>query len=157
MPSVRNFTLAAVLLAGLGLALPALSAPEGGFGHGLMGWQKIHDQLNVTTSQQVLWDAAVAASKSAHDTVRQNHQQLHQAVQAELAKDPPDLAALAAQHDSVRQANQAALLQARNAWLQVYASLTADQKTIVKNFLLTRLQRMEKFREHMKHRMMPNG
>src|SRR5207245_11775218 len=91
MPSVRNFTLAAVLLAGLGLALPALSAPEGGFGHGLMGWQKIHDQLNVTTSQQVLWDAAVAASKSAHDTVRQNHQQLHQAVQAEPAKDPPDL------------------------------------------------------------------
>src|SRR2546423_14872678 len=151
-------TLVAGLL-GLGMAVPALSQPaHGHFGGGFMGLGKIKDQLNLTTSQQVQWDAAVAQAKAAHATMQQNHQQLKQAMQAELAKPEPDLAAVAALSYSLRQGGQAARQQVRNAWLQLYATFSPEQKAVVKAALIARFQHMEKFKQHMKDRMtQPNG
>jgi len=153
----RTISLILGLAAGLGLAVPAMSAPDGAFGHGLMGLQRIKDQLNLTTSQQVQWDAAMAQAKSARDAMRQSHLQLRQALQAELAKAEPDLAAVAALHDSLQPANVAARQQARNAWLQLYSTFSLEQKTVVKNALMTKLQRMERFREHMRDHFTPHG
>jgi hypothetical protein len=62
-------------------------------------------QLNLNTSQQQRWDAVAAQAKAGHETARANFAQVNAALQAELAKTEPDLAAVAATADSMRQRN----------------------------------------------------
>jgi hypothetical protein len=142
---------ALVLAAGLtGLALTAWAqAPGHGMHDPLAVLQRIQAKLNLNTSQQQQWDAAVAQSKTAHDAIRANFQQLKAATQAELAKPDPDLAALATLSDQVQQQNIAQRKQARAAWLALYATFTADQKTTVRDAINARMARMETFRQRM--------
>ena len=112
----------------------------------------LKSQLNLNTSQQVMWDNAVAAGKAARDNARANRQAMHDALKSELAKAEPDLAAVAAAADTARDAGAAAQRQARGAWLNLYGTFTPEQKSVVKNALQTRLSRMEQFREKMKER-----
>ena len=60
-------------------------------------------QLNLNTSQQAMWDNAVAAGKAARESARANMQKVHDALTAELAKAEPDLAAVAAAADDARE------------------------------------------------------
>ena len=66
----------------------------------------VKGQLNLNTSQQLMWDNAVAQTKAAHDAGRANMQKVHDALTAELAKPEPDLAAVAAVADSAQTSNQ---------------------------------------------------
>ena len=109
-------------------------------------------ELNLNTSQQAMWDNAVAAGKAARDNARASHQQLRNTVTAELAKAEPDLAAVAAASDAARDAAAASHRQVRAAWLNLYSTFTPDQKAVVKNAIQQRLTRMEQFREKMKQR-----
>lgn len=126
--------------------------------HGAMGGDVVmaiaglKAQLNLNTSQQVMWDNAVAAGKAARDSGRANRQKVHDTLTAELAKPEPDLAAVAAAADAARDAGAATHRQVRDAWLNLYATFTPDQKTIVKNAIQDRLTRMEAFREKMLQR-----
>jgi len=87
-----------------GLALTAWAqAPGRGMHDPLAVPQEIQAKLNLNTSQQQQWDAAIAQSKAAHDAIRANFQQLKAATQAELAKSDPDLAALASLSDQSQQ------------------------------------------------------
>jgi phosphoenolpyruvate-protein kinase (PTS system EI component) len=142
---------ALVLAAGLtGLALTAWAqAPGHGMHDPLAVLQRIQAKLNLNTSQQQQWDAAVAQSKTAHEAIRANFQQLKAATQAEVAKPDPDLAALATLSDQVQQQNIAQRKQARAAWLALYATFTADQKTTVRDAINARMARMETFRQRM--------
>jgi len=142
---------ALVLAAGLaGLALTAWAqAPGHGMHDPLSVLQRIQAKLNLNTSQQQQFDAAVAQSKTAHEAIRANFQQLIAATQAELAKPDPDLAALATLSDQVQQQNIAQRKQARAAWLALYATFTADQKTTVRDAINARMARMDAFRERM--------
>jgi len=142
---------ALVLAAGLaGLALTAWAqAPGHGMHDPLSVLQRIQAKLNLNTSQQQQFDAAVAQSKTAHEAIRANFQQLKAATQAELAKPDPDLAALATLSDQVQQQNIAQRKQARAAWLALYATFTADQKTTVRDAINARMARMDAFRERM--------
>jgi len=142
---------ALVLAAGLaGLALTAWAqAPGHGMHDPLSVLQRIQAKLNLNTSQQQQFDAAVAQSKTAHEAIRANFQQLKAATQAELAKPDPDLAALATLSDQVQQQNIAQRKQARAAWLALYATFTADQKTTVRDAINARMARMEAFRQRM--------
>jgi Spy/CpxP family protein refolding chaperone len=141
-------------LAGAALSLPALAQHHGGggFGFGFFGMGKIKSQLNLSPDQQTQWDALTAQMKSARQAMRQNHQQLHQALQAELAKPEPDLAALATLGDSLRQQSQATHQQIRNGWLQLYATFTPSQKAVVKDAMLQRMQKMQQFHDKMMSR-----
>jgi len=112
--------------------------------------QRAHDQLNLNSSQQVAWDSAVAASKAAHEAMRTQHQRLHAALTAELAKPQPDFAAVAAIADDVAQQDRTLRVNARNAWLNVYANLSPEQKTTVRDLIATRLARMQEFRNKMR-------
>lgn len=154
--TLRTFVVLAAVVSGLAFSLPVASRGGADGPPWFMGLHQIKDQLNLTPSQQTQWDAAVAASKSAHATIRTGREQIKQALQTELVKTEPDLVAVAALADSLRPADEAARQQARNAWLQLYATFSVEQKTAVKNFILTRMQRMERFREQMKHDL-PNG
>jgi protein CpxP len=137
-----------------GLALTAWAqAPGRGMHDPLMVPQEIQAKLNLNTSQQQQWDAAVAQSKAAHDAIRANFQQLKAATQGELAKSDPDLAALASLSDQLQQQNIAQRTQARAAWLALYGTFSADQKTTVKDAINAKMARMDAFRQRMQNRL----
>ena len=140
-----------------GIALTAWAqAPGRGMRGPLAVPQEIQAKLNLNTSQQQQWDAAIAQSKAAHDAIRANFQQLKAATQAELAKSDPDLAALASLSDQLQQQNIAQRQQARAAWLALYGTFSADQKTTVKDAINARMARMDAFRQRMLDRL-PGG
>jgi Spy/CpxP family protein refolding chaperone len=125
--------------------------PRGG-GDILMSIAALKGQLNLNTSQQAMWDNAVAAGKAARQSARGNMQKVHDTLTTELAKAEPDLAAVAAASDSVQSANAAAHQQVRSAWLNLYNTFTPDQKAVVKASLQKRVAKMEQMREKMLQR-----
>ena len=167
----RTFRLAAfaasAVLALTGAA--ALAQPFGGPGHGpgpghggggmdierVLG--AVKGQLNLNTSQQLQWDNAVAQTKSAHETGRAGMQKVHDAMAAELAKPEPDLAAVAAVADSVHTSNQTLRQGVRAQWLQIYATFSPAQKTVVRDALAKQMARMESMAARMKAHMQGGG
>lgn len=155
----RLTAIAAVALigaTGIAGAQPFHHGPRGG-GDFLMGFAGVKDQLNLNTSQQAMWDNAVAAGKAARESARGNMQKVHDTLTAELAKAEPDLAAVAAASDAAHSANAAARAQVRSAWLNLYGTFTPDQKAVVKAAIQQRLTRMEQFREKMQQRHSRGG
>ena len=150
---IRNVTLAVALAvsAGSALAQPAMGHHRGG-GDFAMAIAALKGQLNLNTSQQQMWDSAVAASQAARSATRANLQSLHDAARAELAKAEPDLASLSAQADAAQAKNVAARHQARDAWLALYATFTPDQKAVVRDTLASRMARMEQMRQKFQER-----
>ena len=155
---------ATAVLALAGVA--AIAQPAGGPGHGpghpggmeveqILG--SVKGQLNLNTSQQLMWDNVVAQTRAAHATGRANMQKVHDAMTAELAKPEPDLAALAAVADGVHAGNQALRQSVRNQWLQLYATLSMDQKAIVRDALAKQLARMETMGARMREHMQQGG
>src|ERR1700682_3909817 len=137
-----------------GLALTVWAqAPGHGMHDPLAVLQRIQAKLNLNTSQQQQWDAAVVQSKAAHQPIRANFQQLKTATQAELAKADPDLAALATLSYQLQQQTIAQRQQARAGWLALCATFSADQKTTVKNAISARIARIEAYRERMNNRL----
>jgi hypothetical protein len=144
------------LIFAAGFAGVALQAWAQAPGHGMHDpfavLQRIQAKLNLNTSQQQQFDAAVAQSKTVHDAMRANFQQLKAATQAELAKADPDLAALASLADQVQQQNIAQRNQARAAWLALYGTFSAEQKATVRDAINARMARMDAFRQRMQDR-----
>ena len=139
-------------VAGVASAQPHHGHGGPGGGDFVMGIAALKGQLNLNTSQQAMWDNAVAAGKAARDSARASHQQMHATLTAELAKAEPDLAAVATAADAARDATAAQHRQVRAAWLNLYSTFTPDQKTVVKNALQQKLARMDQFREKMQQR-----
>jgi protein CpxP len=136
-----------------GIALQAWAqAPGHGMRDPLAVLQRIQAQLNLNTSQQQQWDAAVAQSKAARLVIRANFQQLKTATQAELAKADPDLAALATLSDQLQQQNIAQRQQARAGWLALYGTFSAEQKVTVRDAINARMARLDAFRQRMRDR-----
>jgi hypothetical protein len=137
---MKSSLFTAVLAAALCATMPALAQPlpEGLFA--MVG--NIKAQLNLNTSQQQQWDAVMAQSKAAREAARANFTQLHTALQAELAKSEPDLAAVAVVGDGVHQQNTALHKQARDAWLALYANFTREQKALVRDAIKAGLERL---------------
>ena len=142
---------AALSLSGAALAQPV---PHHGHGHGdfTMAIAALKGQLNLNTSQQTMWDSAVAQTKAARETGRGNFAKVKTAMSAELAKAEPDLAAVAAAADDVQAQNTALRKQVRGAWLALYATFTPDQKAVVRDSLRQRVAKMESFRQKMQER-----
>lgn len=166
----RTFRLAALAAAAV-LALTGVAAmaqPAGGHGpgpgHGPRAGIEIEyvlsalkGQLNLNTSQQLMWDNAVAQTKAAHTAGRANMQKVHDALAAELAKADPDLVAVAAVADNARTTNQTIRHGVRNQWLQIYGTFSPDQKAVVRDALSQRLARMDSIRAKMLEHMQKGG
>ena len=145
---------AALLAVGSHVAV-AQPGPGHGQGHGFAiehVLASLKSQLSLNTSQQVMWDNAVAHSKAARANARGSMEQVHAALNAELAKAEPDFAAVAAVTDQVQANNQAVRKQLRNEWLSLYATFSPAQKAVVRDAVKARVARMETFREKMKER-----
>jgi periplasmic protein CpxP/Spy len=154
--------LAAIAAATLiGLTGAAFAKPfhhdHGAGGDVVMSIIRLKSQLNLNTSQQTMWDNAVAAGKAARATSRTNMQKLHDTLATELAKPEPELAAVSTASDSARNANAALHAQVRDAWLNVYATFTPEQKTVVKNALSQHVAKMEQFHQKMLQRHSNGG
>jgi Spy/CpxP family protein refolding chaperone len=152
----KSVAAAVAVAASLGLAGVTLAQPHGHHGrhHGdvTMAIAALKDKLSLNTSQQAMWESAVAQSRSARESARANFGKVRTTLTAELAKAEPDLAAVAAASDEVQAANATLRQQARNAWLALYATFTPEQKAVVRDALQQRVARMERFRERMKER-----
>jgi hypothetical protein len=96
---------------------------------------KAKAQLNLNTSQQAQWDAAVALAKSAHSQEKTLHQGVKATSDSELAKTSPDLQTVAAASDDAQAKGLALHQSVRNAFLNVYANLSQDQQAMVANAL----------------------
>lgn len=142
-------------LAGTAFAQPAHHGRDGG--DLLMGIAALKSQLSLNTSQQTMWDNAVAASSAARDSVRTNMQKVHDAMATELAKAEPDLAAVAVVADASQASNQSLHRQVRAAWLNLYGTFTPDQKAVVKASLQKRMAKMEAMHEKMMQRHQQGG
>jgi hypothetical protein len=129
---------------------PGMHAMHGG-GEDMIGHliAKAKAQLNLNTMQQGMFDAAVAASKSARQAARTAHQSVHATLQAELAKPVPDLAAVAQAADAARQTAQTQQQAVRNQWLALYATFTPDQIAVVKTILQNHMAQADSFRQKM--------
>jgi len=146
---------ALTLGAGITLAQPGAHGPHGHGAHGDMIGGLIasaKDQLNLNTSQQQMFDAAVASTKTAHETGRSLHESVKNALDAELAKSEPDLAAVAAVSDGAQAQGQALRKSVRAQWLALYATFSPDQKAVVKQMIQGQMAKAESFREKMKER-----
>jgi Spy/CpxP family protein refolding chaperone len=159
----RQLAIAAAATAALALAAgPAAADPGQGMKHAAPGagfdqmiphlLANAKASLNLNTSQQLAWDNAVAATKSAHETGRANRQQLKTALAAELATAEPNLAAVAATADAVEQQNRTLRHQVRDQWLALYATFSPEQKAVVKSLIQERLAKAESFRERMREK-----
>jgi Spy/CpxP family protein refolding chaperone len=110
-------------------------------------------QLNLDTSQQLMFDTAVAHSKAAFESGRALRQKVKDAAQVQLAKPEPDLAAVAAVADEAEQQGRALRLSIRNDWLKLYAAFSPEQKAVVRDILQKKMGHAESFRERMHQRM----
>lgn len=156
----RLAAIAAAALIGFAGAASAQPFHHGHHGGGDVVMRSIaalKSQLNLNTSQQAMWDNAVAARKAARATSRTNLQNVHDTLTAELAKPELDLAAVASASDAARNANAALHTQVRGAWLNLYATFTPEQKAVVKNALSQRMAKMEQFRQKMRERHSQGG
>ncbi len=131
------YSLALAVLLGA-IAMPVLAHG----GSPLQMLKQIKSQLQLNTSQEQQWDAVVAQEKAAHATARASSAQVQAALQTELAKPEPDLAAVATLSDGVRQQNETLRKQTRDAWLALYANFTPEQKTLARDTIKTGLDRM---------------
>jgi hypothetical protein len=117
----------------------------------------VKGQLNLNTSQQLMWDNAAAQTKSARETGWASMQKVRAAMAAELAKTEPDLAAVAAVADGVHAGNQSLRQSVRAQWLQVYATFSPAQKAVVRDALAQQMAQMESRAARMKAHLQPGG
>ena len=130
-----------------GSAPPAHAKHMHGGGDPLVGTlMHLRGQLGLDSSQQTAWDNAVAQAKSARAQGATLRQGVKSAYQAEIAKDQPDMAAVAAAADSAQSQGQALRKTVRDAWLNVYANLNGTQKAMVAAALRDREAKVEAWR-----------
>lgn len=154
---LRRFAIAAALAVTLGAGAVTVAAqPMHGHGHDggdiVMTIARLKSQLNLDTSQQTLWDSAVAAGKSARSTMQANRENVRAVLNAELAKSEPDLAAVASAADHAQTQAMGLRRQVRDAWLALYNTFTPGQKAVVKTALQNRLARADSWRAKMQER-----
>jgi len=139
---------AAAVFASGAMAQPAYPhhGPRGG-GDVAMAIAALKGQLNLNSSQQMMFDNAVATSKAARDSGRANMGRVRDVLATELAKAEPDLAAVSAVADDVQAKNLALRHQVRDTWLALYATFSPDQKAVVRDALKNRMARMEQWRQ----------
>lgn len=151
---------AAALFALAGAAAYA-QGPHGHRGHHGAQFEQViaqvKDKLALNTSQQLMWDNAIASTKAARQAGRAERERVHAAMKAELAKPEPDLAAAAAAADQARANGQTLRNQVRGEWLNLYATFTPSQKLVVRDALAKRLDRLERFHGKMKERFDRHG
>ena len=112
-----------------------------GPGHMLEKAEALKKDLNLTASQQALWDIAAEKTRTVMQGARQSHQQTAENIKTQLASGNADLRALAAQMDAQRDAARAKHKEVRDAWLNLYDKLDTTQRAKVNAMLAQMMER----------------
>ena len=139
--SVRQAVRHLVLLAAL--ALPPLAALAHGPGHpggppplaAALLDDVLHASLGLTRAQETLWVTLDAHDAGLHALLESSREAIESLVASELAKTAPDLALIDTARAATRDAIDAAVTQVDGDALALYASLTAEQRAAVVNFV----------------------
>jgi hypothetical protein len=160
----KRITLALGLTCALLVGTVAVAMPPGPQGH-MAGdlfshMEALKKDLNLTDSQQALWDIAQTKSKATMEQMGSAHGGQMDKLRDALATGNADLRALARDQDAKHEAMHAAHMAARDAWLNLYDKLDAAQKAKVNAAIKKKLDRFagmqERMKEHM-HRAPPSG
>jgi Spy/CpxP family protein refolding chaperone len=158
-------TTAAVLALALGTvaSTAAFGSPGAPGGHGPQGpgggplgpqvIESLKAKLNLNAAQLQQFDQALAESKAAREAARADRLKIRDALRTELAKPEPDLAAVARIADAEQARNQALRNQVRDRWLRLYATFSSEQKAVVREALVARMNRGDAVREQMRERL----
>lgn len=144
-PTKRTFF---ATIAGIGLcacaSFASAQAPSGtpsgtigGLNNQMAILNHVHARIQLTAPQREHWRAVVAQTRAAHESIRANVAQLKAETETQLSKKEPDLASLAALSDRLQAQNIAIRMKARAAWLLLYESFSADQKSLVRDSITT--------------------
>ena len=101
----------------------------------------IRDALRLTPEQQKAWQAIRAEQEAQRKARRHAWSEVRQVLEAELAKPEPDLARVANVRDAMMERNLKAQKEIEAMRLKLYASLSPEQKAVVRDFLKLRLAR----------------
>jgi len=113
----------------------------------------LKDKLALDSSQQLMFDQARAQTIAARDQAVAQRKDVRARLDAELAKNEPDLAAVANLVEGLNDQGAASRRAARDQWLKLYANLRADQKVVVRDAIRERLAHADGMRDHMHQRM----
>lgn len=105
------------------------------------------DELKLNRDQDALWIEAEKTTRAALVTTRQNRQKLIDLYAAESGKEVMDIERIAHESDLVSSDNAKQRLVVREKWLQLFRSLSNDQKALASRRIRDRLQRMRALRE----------
>jgi len=143
-----NIKSAILLAAALGLSVGYAQATPNAHheDHGVFPFRAIHHRLHLTPPQEKIWRALEEKSTRLRKSWRKKHHAFHAQMKHALEQMPPDLARLARERDKMVDEQQRQRRRLQHRWLKFYAALTSVQKSVVRDTLKTRLERMEKHR-----------
>ncbi|MGA7777290.1 MAG: hypothetical protein WCA85_06210 [Paraburkholderia sp.] len=131
-------TLAALTISiGVAQAAPNDSTATSQF---IPAMKQLEPQLNLTPTQQNLWQTAMDTMQESHVSARMNEDQVQQQIQAAEQQPIIDLRAVHAAHLKVEQEDAKLREQSANAWITLYESLNNQQKTSVSSVLAPQFQ-----------------
>jgi hypothetical protein len=132
MRALRFF--AAILLAGLSIAVPAASSPIA-----TPRFDELEGRLQIRPEQKEQYEMAVGATKRALLAVGLSVMEMKQRLAEELMKPNPDFSVLFDGADRAFEQQRPLLEEAGREWKKLYALLDDKQVEVVKQFLLDNL------------------
>lgn len=127
---------------------------QGPVGHGPRGMPfdpvpaiiHLKDKLNLTMAQETQFQALLEKGKTFRTQAQSTRSTMKDALAAELAKDAPDFAALAAKHDAIHADMDKNRKTMRDEWLAFYNQMTPQQKLTVRDAIKERVAKFEQMR-----------
>lgn len=147
--SARRVCALLLFLVSAGLLAPRLNAESPQIepaAHGLLrDIDKLQEKLHLKSEQQKLWEIARRKSVETQTEVRAGKRALVEFAELELGHPVPDLEQIARKFEELEERNRMLERESRDLWLSVYAVLTPEQKSLVRQALKTELARYKFF------------
>jgi len=124
------------------LALPAAAQLD-------IGFDRLEKTLKLTPYQKNRFDHAVADTQRAMFAIGLGALQAKSRLASELLKDRPDPNALMLAQDELVEFSRPHVRNAREAWLQFYATLDEEQLRVAKGFVEEKLRKLEEVGRHL--------
>ncbi|MGH8397009.1 MAG: Spy/CpxP family protein refolding chaperone [Gammaproteobacteria bacterium] len=125
----------------------------GAHGHGSFGIfsPKVVEQLHLNSAQTKTLESIQSERKTMFTQMREQHEAMMKSMQTALKSDTPDLRALAQQRDAAMDQMRTNMQKIQGEELNLYDTLTPQQKKVVRDALLKRMSYMEKHHDWQKH------
>ncbi|MGH8320842.1 MAG: Spy/CpxP family protein refolding chaperone [Gammaproteobacteria bacterium] len=139
----------------------AAVAQQGPAGHGPGSFglfsPKVVEQLHLNSAQTQTLNNIRAERKAQFTQMREQHEAMMKSMQTALKSDTPDLRALAKQRDAAMDQMRTNMQKIQGEELNLYDTLTPQQKKVVRDALLKRMSYMRKRHDWKRHHSNPSN